>query len=433
MFNRRMVNNAYWIIGCKIVQSILQFVVGIITARFLGPSNYGIINYAASLTAFMVPIMNLGMSNVLVQELVIHPEEEGKILGSSILLSFCSAILCMFGIATFSLVVNRNEPLTILVCILFSIQLLFQSIELILYWFQAKLLSKYTSIISLIAYGVVSAYKIYLLANANSVQWFAVCNSIEYLTISLGALFAYRKLGGQKLRFSASIGKRVFEKSHYYILSSLMVTIFTQTDRIMIKQMLGSTETGYYAAAVTCASISSFVFAAIIDSVRPVAFSDLEKSIEKFNKVMINLYNIIIYLSLLQSIFMTLLASIIIYILYGESYNSAVPVLQVIVWYTTFSYIGSVRNVWILAREKQKYLWVINLSGAVLNVLLNLVFIKWLGVVGAAIASLATQFFSNVVIGFIIPELRENNVLILKSLNPQITARICSSLIQKRR
>ncbi len=433
MFNRRMVNNAYWIIGCKIVQSILQFVVGIITARFLGPSNYGIINYAASLTAFMVPIMNLGMSNVLVQELVIHPEEEGKILGSSILLSFCSAILCMFGIAAFSLVVNGNEPLTILVCILFSIQLLFQSIELILYWFQAKLLSKYTSIISLIAYGIVSAYKIYLLFNAYSVQWFAVCNSIEYLAISLGALFAYTKLGGQKLRFSASIGRRLFEKSHYYILSSLMVTIFTQTDRIMIKQMLGSTETGYYAAAVTCTSISSFVFAAIIDSVRPVAFSDLEKSTESFNKVMINLYNIIIYLSLLQSIFMTLLASIIIYILYGESYNSAVPVLQIVVWYTTFSYIGSVRNIWILARKKQKYLWLINLSGAVLNVLLNLIFIKWIGVVGAAIASLVTQFFSNVVIGFIIPELRENNVLILKSLSPKITARICSSLVQKRR
>ena len=48
----RLVNNASWIIGCKIVQNILSFVVSMMSARYLGPSNYGLITYATSVVAF---------------------------------------------------------------------------------------------------------------------------------------------------------------------------------------------------------------------------------------------------------------------------------------------------------------------------------------------------------------------------------------------
>ena len=77
------------------------------------------------------------------------------------------------------------------------------------------------------------------------------------------------------------------------------------------------------------------------------------------------------------------------------------------------------RNVWILAEGQQKYLWVINLSGAITNVMLNFIMIPFLGVVGAAIASLITQIFTNVVIGFIIKPIRRNNCLMIRGCNPK--------------
>ena len=42
------------------------------------------------------------------------------------------------------------------------------------------------------------------------------------------------------------------------------------------------------------------------------------------------------------------------------------------------------------------------------------------GAMGAAIASLFTQFFTNVILGFIIRPIRKNNELMLRSLNPKI-------------
>ena len=93
--------------------------------------------------------------------------------------------------------------------------------------------------------------------------------------------------------------------------------------------------------------------------------------------------------------------------------------MRTLAFYFVFSEMGHVRNVWILAEEKQKYLWVINLSGAVLNIVLNAFMIPFWGACGAAFASLLTQFFANFILGFIIKPLRENNRLMLQGLNPK--------------
>ncbi len=420
MRKNKVATNATWIIACRIIQALLQFVVGMLTARYLGPSNYGLINYAASLVAFVVPIMHLGISNVLVQELIDYPDEEGKILGTSLVLCLASSFACIIGVTAFATIANPNEPITIIVCFLYSISLLFQALELLRYWYQAKLIAKYHSIISLIAYVAVSAYRIVLLVLQKDVYWFAVSNSIDYLVISFGIFIIYHKKGGSHLQFSKEVGKRILNKSKHYIVSGLMVTIFAQTDKIMLKLMLDETATGLYSAAVTCASITTFVFAAIIDSFRPVIFGSLKKSTSEFELNMKRLYSIIIYISLLQSILMCICAGIIIKVLYGSQYLSSISALRIVVWYTTFSYLGSVRNIWILANNKQKYLWIINLSGALTNIFLNLILIPKIGINGAALASFITQVFTNVIIGDIMQPIKENNKLMREALHPGI-------------
>lgn len=414
----RVAKNAVWIIGGKIAQSVLALIINMLTARYLGPSNFGLITYASSLVAFVLPIMQLGFSNVLVQEIVNKPEREGKVLGTAIFLSLLSSICCIIGVTSFAFAVNPDETETIVVCLLYSFILIFQAIDHIEFWYQAKLLSKYSSIISLISYVAVSAYKVFLLVTAKSVYWFALSNALDYAFISIGGVILYRKLGGQRLSFSISIGKQMFSKSKHYILSSMMVTIFAQTDKIMIKMMMNESATGYYGAAVACAGMTSFVFAAIIDSFRPSVFEGQKVGEGVFSYRLTMLYSIIIYLSLAQSVVMSVMSKLIIFILYGEAYYPAVDALRIVVWYTTFSYMGSVRNIWILTNEKQKYLWQINLFGAVANVILNYILIPLIGINGAAVASLLTQFFTNVIVGYIIKPIRPNNKLIVESLKP---------------
>lgn len=433
MNRNKVAQNAFWIIGIRIIKALLGMVISMLTARFLGPSNFGVINYASSIVAFVAPIMYLGLTGVLVQELINNPNEEGQILGTSVTLSFVSSLFCVCGVFAFVSIVNRGEMETIIVCTLYSILLIFQAFEMINYWFQAKLLSRYSSMVSLIAYAVVSAYKIYLLATNKSIYWFAVSNALDYMMIAVGLLFVYKKLGGTRLCFNWQTAKRLFSKSKYYIVSNMMVTVFAQTDRIMLKLMINDAATGYYSAAVTCASMTGFVFSAIIDSFRPMIFENKKIDNSAFEKNVSWLYSVIIYLSLAQSIVMTLFAPLIVNILYGAEYQNAIGILQVLVWYTTFSYMGSVRNIWILAENKQKYLWIINLSGAVTNVVLNAILIPQFGGVGAAVASLITQIFTNVIIGFLIKSILHNNKLMLKGCNPLLLKDMWKAISTKRK
>lgn len=431
MSKNRALKNASWIIVCRVIQSLLSLVIGMISARYLGPSNYGVITYVSSVVAFALPIMQLGLNQTLVKEFVQSPEREGKILGTSLVINVLSSIVSMIGSVAFVFLVNAGERETILVCILYSLTLLFQATEMTQYWFQYQLLSKYPSIATLCAYVAVSLYKIFLLVTQKSVVWFALSNVLDYFLISVILMVIYFKVGNQRLSFDWRLGREMLSRSKYYIIPSLMVMIFQHTDRIMIKLMMGEAETGFYSAAITCVGISGFVFSAVIDSMRPVILEEKGKDQARYENRVAQLYAIITFISLAQSIGMTVLAKPLVNLLYGAEYAPTAGILCVAVWYVTFSYYGSVRNVWILAEGKQKYLFGINIIGAVANVLSNLLLIPRWGGVGAAVASLITQFFTNVIIGFVFKPIRENNRLMLKGLDPRVLLGTLRSVLRR--
>jgi len=419
MATNKIANNAKWIILCKIAQSLLQLVIGMFSARYLGPSNYGLLGYAGSVAAFALPLMQLGLQSTLIQEFIDTPDQEGRIMGTALIMDIVSGLVCIFMVAAFVSIANAGETETLIVCVLYSISLLFRALELLQCWFQYKLASKYPSIVMLCAYVVVSAYKIFLLASAKNIYWFALVNSLEFGITGIALAVIYRRLGSQKLSFSFEMASRLFARSKFYILAAMMVTIFQNTDHIMLKMLSGDIENGYYTAAVTCATFCQFLYLAITDSMRPIILANKKNaSPEIYENSVSKLYCITTYMALFQGIGFTLFAKLIVRILYGQEFIASAPILRIIVWQIGFTFMGSVRNMWILAEGKQKLVWKLNLAGALINVLGNSLLIPRIGAYGAAVSSLATQIFTNFVLGFIIEPLRENNRLLIRGLNP---------------
>lgn len=419
MKTKQVFNNAKWIIVCKIAQSLLQFIVGIICARYLGPSNYGLINYASSVVSFALPIVKLGFDNTLVKELIDKPEKEGEILGTSLTLNFISSLISMLGVFIFVSVANAGETITVIVCVLYSLMLLFVVLEMTQYWFQYKLLSKYSSVVMLISYFCVSAYKIFLLVTEKSVYWFAVSHSIEYGIVGILLVLIYFKLGGQNFKFSKDTAIKMFNRSKYYIVASLLVMVFQNVGVIMLSNLSGHEETGFYTSALTSATVLQFAYLAVVDSYRPLIFTTKQESEENYEKAISGLYGIITYLTFAQSLAFAFFAKLIIYILYGSEFLSAVPVLRILVWFVPFSFMGLIRNIWMLAENKQKELWKINLFGVIVNVIFNVVLIPLIGACGAAVATFATQFLMNFILGFFFKPIKKNNELMMRGLNPE--------------
>ncbi len=410
------VKNAGWLIFGKIAQMLISLIVGLITARYLGPSNYGIINYAAAYTSFFMAVCTLGINSVLVKEFIDHPEEEGQIIGSSLLLRAVSSVLSACMIMGIVSLVDAGEKTIIIVTALCSLSLIFNIFETFNYWFQAHLCSKVTAIATLSAYVVSSLYKIILLILHKSVEWFAFSLSLDYVVLGVLLFGCYRKYGGRELSFSATVSKRILRKSVYFILPGVMVSIYSYADKFMLKQMLNETEVGYYATAVTLCGMWTFILTAVIDSMYPAIMESHKIDKELFKKKNRRLYALVFYLSVAMSALFCVFGDWIVLLLYGEAYLPAAMPLRIVTWYTAFSYMGVARNAWIVCEDKQKFLKYIYVSSAVCNVALNLLFIPRWGTSGAAAATLVTQILTTVIIPFFIKDLRNNSVLILEGI-----------------
>lgn len=418
IIKNKVITSASWIIICRIIQSVGSLLVMMIISRHFGPSGFGLINYASSVCTFFLPFMQLGLHNIQVNEILNNQDKEHGILGTSILLSFVSSLFCIVGVVLFVLVANRGETETIIVCAIYSLILLFQGIEIIQYWFQAHYKFKYVSIIVLTAFFISSIIKLLLVLNGRPIRDFAVSYVFEHFIIALLLYILYRKQGGMKPYSNKAIAKELLNKSKYYIIANLMLVIFAQTDKVMLKLMLSNEATGIYSAAFALSGMLNFIYDAVIDAFRPSIIQKKNEDSERYIDCLQNLNCIIVFLCVIMGIGITIFARMAIMIIYGNEYLASVPVTRIVVWYTVFAYLGTVRNIWLLIENKQNYLWKVNMFGALINVVLNITFIPVMGAEGAAIATLVTQFFTNVVLSYVFKAFRPYSRILIHSLNP---------------
>lgn len=398
--------NTMWNIGGKVLQMGLSLIVGMLTARYLGPSNSGVIGYTASYVSFFSVICQLGFTSIAVKELLEHKENEGEVLGTSIFLRVCTSIVSTAAITVLVYVMDKGDRVIVWVAFLQSLSLLFQSFDMFHYWYQARMETQVSVKVQTLAYLVMSAYKIAILALGKNVEWFAFSTTLEAAAVAVFLYIAYRRSSTHRLTVSLSYGKKMFKESYHFILSGLMVTIYSEMDKIMLEQMLSTTAVGLYTAANKVASLWSFVLLALINSAEPLIMESRSKDMDLYIKRNKQLYAAVIWIGAAAGLAITVLGKWIILILYGEEYLAATSSLQISAWYTLFAMLGTARGVWIVCENKGKYVKYYLGVGAVFNVILNYVLIPEFGPAGAAAATLITQIFTAVFAPAIFKETR---------------------------
>lgn len=417
LIKNKEIKNAGWIIGERIIQMFLSFVVGILSARYLGPENYGSLNYTASFITFFSSISTLGMEGVIIKKMIEKPEKEGCFLGGSIVLRLISSILSSVSVVILVWVLNPGDGEKVVLVLLQSVQLLFQTLYIFDSWFQRYLNSKYISIAKISAALVVMLYKLYLLASGKSVVWFAFSNSLSYIIIAVVFIVFFKKSNGPVLNWDVTAGISVLKDSYHYVFSGIMVAMYSQMDKIMIGKMLSDTDVGLYTTGVAICSMWIFVPTAIINSFRPTILMLRQSGqIELYNRRLRQLYSFIIWLCVGVSIMIFLLAPFIITVLYGEAYTGSIKVLKIAIWCEVFSVIGTARGIWILAEEKNKFVKYYLAIGVVVNLVLNMVMIPFCGIEGAALATLLTQITTSMIAPLFFKSTRIHTKLVCEAL-----------------
>ena len=398
--------NTIWNIGGKVFQMALTLVVGMLTARYLGPSNYGIVGYTASYVSFFSVICELGFTSVAVKELLDNSEKQGEILGTTIFFRVCTSLISSIAITILIFILDGGDKTIAIVAFLQSLSLIFKSFEMLHYWYQSRMETQVSVKIQTVAYVIMAAYKVAILAMGMSVEWFGFSTALESAVVAAFLFGSYRKNSSQRLSISIEAGKKILAGSYHFILSGLMVCIYSEMDKIMLGRMLDTEAVGFYTAGAKVASLWSFVLMALINSAEPLIIASKSKSEEQYIKQNKRLYAAVIWIGLAAGSAITVLGKWIILILYGETYLAATSSLRISAWYTMFAMLGTARGVWIVCEDKGKYVKYYLGAGAVLNVILNYVLIPPYGPAGAAAATLLTQLFTAVFAPLLFKETR---------------------------
>ena len=395
----------------KFLRIFVGFFLGAYVARYLGPDNFGIINLALAYVTVVGTVSSLGLKNVVVQKLIISPKSKYDILGSSFILQFTSSIICYLILLIY---INSNDEMNLLkknVFTIISITLLFRFSEIVIYWFESQILSKYTVMAVNASFVIVVSTKIYFLIFNYPVVYFAYTILMESIlnAIFLFTVIHFSGLSIIRLKFNFNQCKSILCSSLPLMFSSLAIVIYMKIDQIMLGGMLNNQSVGIYAAASKISETWYFFGTIIVATYFPLILKNkIVDECTYFGQLQ-SLFNVLSVLSISISFVVAFLSPYLINLLFGINYTEAIPVLIVHIWTCVFVFLGVASARSLIAFNLQRIILYRTILNMVINIVLNYFLIPIYGPLGAAIALLITQSM-----GFIYDLFHEHTRQILK-------------------
>lgn len=389
----RYFKNSAWMIGEQLIRMIAGVLVGIWVARYLGPEQFGVFSYVVAFTALFSSIAKLGLDEIVVRDLVNYHEKEDVYLGTAFWMKLVGAVLTIILIALV-LPWTSNDKATSLYIFIIASGLVFQSFEIVDFYFQSKVLAKFISFCKLTQLILSSLVKIYLVLTQAELIWFIWVTLFDQITLAITYIIAYsyKKLSPPPLsQFNFEVVKTLIKDSWPLILSGIVVMIYMRIDQVMIKEMLGERDVGIYSVAITLAEAWYFIPILLTTSLFPAIVSAKKSSEQLYNKRIQQFYSLMIWSAIVIAIAITFLSSWLVVFLYGEAYKDASDVLTINIWAGVFVFLGVASGKWYLIENLQMLAFWRTFFGAITNVLLNIVLINKYGIIGAAISTLVAQ------------------------------------------
>ena len=263
--------NFNWLLVEKVIRIFGGLFIGVWVARYLGPRDFGIFSYALAFIAFFSWLSQLGMNQIIVREITKYPDKTDEILGSAFFMKLIGAIFSV-GLIFFAInFIKPEDSLVKLVTLLLSLVYIFQSLDIIEFFYQAKVLSKYTVIAKSTAFLSSFALKIFFILNEFSVVYFALANVIDILLAGALLVFVFVKTGHsiKNWKFDKIIAVELIKYSWPLMISSFLISIHMRIDQLMIERMLDMKEVGVYSIAVRFSECWYFIPAIIVSTLMP--------------------------------------------------------------------------------------------------------------------------------------------------------------------
>jgi PST family polysaccharide transporter len=403
-----ILGNSLWLAADKVLRLGFGVAVAVWIARYLGPAQYGDLNFAVAFVALFSVMAAGGMDQVVIRHIVLSNAVKDEWLGTAFMIRLLGGLASLVTAIAVIMQMRPDDTRMHLLVAVIGITSVFQAFDVIDYWYQAKVMARYAVVARNAAFLAMAATRVVLIVLHAPLIAFAWAIAAEAALAATGLVVSYRISGARIFSWMPrwTRMKALLSEAWPLLISSVAVMAYVKVDQLMLGEMAGSEAVGVYAAATRLSEAWYFIPMAIVSSAFPAVIAAKTLGREHYWDQVAKLVQTMVTLAYCVAVPVSIFATAIVVTVFGEAYRSSGPVLVVHIWSAVFVFLGVVQTPWNVNEGLNRLTLVWTTGGALVNIALNWILIPRYGALGAAIATLISYGCVSYLANAIFPQTR---------------------------
>ena len=385
--------NIFWMFFDKVFILILNLVVAVNIANYYGALGYGTYQYAISVVALFEVFVAFVDARVVKKRYT--NEKPGELVWNATIARLFFSFVALLGGIMYFLIGDENEEYYTMFFVLLVNTIIVNARFGMQNRYEYLLKSKKVIIASNIALTIGGVLQILAVILKCPISTIAVITAFSSFVSLLILYIQYRRDFGGLIqgKFKRNIIIGLFRESLPLAVAASCAIVYSRCDSIMIGNMLSNSQVGIYAIAVKLIAVMQMGIAPIRESVYSKMIGLYNTSREQYAKFYIQITSIMTWLYIVGVLFSFIVLPYAFQFL-NPDYIESFSIYQIYVIGTFFMFNAGLRAGHYTLINRGDILMYSQMISVVLNILLNFILIKEIGVYGAAIATVITQGIS---------------------------------------
>lgn len=394
----RVVRNLFWSVLGKVVTLLGSLFVGIVIARYLGPEQYGLMNYVISYVSLFQVFALFGLDSIEVREEARGDVPPATVMGTAFAIKLGLAFFTL-GLCVLTSWLMEEEGYVTLLVFIYSLTILVQTFGVTRNYFMAMVQNEYVVKAEISRTLLGAALKIGLLCLDVSLTAFVIASAFDVVLLMGGYVMAYRRHVGPLCvwRFSMPVARHLLRESFPLLLTNAAVIVYQRVDQVMIGQLIDKTHVGYFTTATRFVEILIFIPMMLAQTISPILVEVRKQSEVAYRQRAQQFMNVSVWMSFLASALLSLLAYWVVLFTFGRDYLPAVAVLQLLAFKTASVALSNTAGSMLVVEGLQRWAFFRDSLGCLACIGLNWWLLPRYGILAAAGVAIAV----NVVAGYL--------------------------------
>ena len=244
----KILDNISWLFFDKILRMGVGLLVGVWLARYLGPEQFGLLNFAMAFVGLFGAVATLGLQGIMVRDIVRKPDTAPEILGTGFVLRIIGGFAAFLLVLAMISYLRPDDTLAKSIVAILGFTQILKASEVIKYWFESQVQSKFVVWVENGVFLVIAGVKVAMILSEAPIMAFVWAAFVEALlvTVLLLSVYGWKVAPVSSWKPNLSRSRKLLKDSWPLILSGIAVMVYMRIDQIMLGQMIGDEAVGIY-------------------------------------------------------------------------------------------------------------------------------------------------------------------------------------------